>query len=53
MLGKKGKIFVLVGMVALLVVTGVLNIVLNKNVASSSVNAGATYTKLRRKAFCL
>ena len=40
MLGKKGKIFVLVGMVALLVVTGVLNIVLNKNVASSSVNAG-------------
>ena len=39
MLGKKGKIFVLVGMVALLVVTGVLNIVLNKNVASSSVNA--------------
>ncbi len=39
MLGKKGKIFVLVGMVALLVVTGVLNIVLNKNAASSSVSA--------------
>jgi stage III sporulation protein AH len=39
MLGKKGKIFVLVGMVALLVVTGVLNIVLNKNATSSSVNA--------------
>ncbi|MDR0426903.1 MAG: SpoIIIAH-like family protein [Clostridiales bacterium] len=29
MLGKKGKIFVLAGMVALLVATGVLNIVLN------------------------
>lgn len=39
MLGKKSKIFVLVGMVALLVVTGVLNIVLNKKAESASVNA--------------
>lgn len=31
MLGKKGKIFVLAGMIALLVVTGVLNIYLNKS----------------------
>lgn len=39
MLGKKSKIFVLVGMVALLVVTGVLNIVLNKKAESASVSA--------------
>jgi hypothetical protein len=30
MLGKKSRIFVLVGMVALLVVTGALNIILTK-----------------------
>lgn len=39
MLGKKSKVFVLVGMVALLVVTGVLNVVLNKNAESAAVNA--------------
>ena len=36
MLGKKSKIFVLAGMVALLVVTGVLNIVLNKRAENTS-----------------
>lgn len=39
MLGKKSKIFVLVGMVALLVLTGVLNIYLNKT--AEKANAGA------------
>ena len=39
MLGKKSKIFVLVGMVALLVITGVLNVVLNRNAENASVNA--------------
>ena len=38
MLGKKSKIFVLVGMIALLVVTGVLNIYLNKT--AEKANAG-------------
>ena len=38
MLGKKGKIFVLAGMIALLVVTGVLNIYLNKS--AQKANAG-------------
>ena len=40
MLGKKGKIFVLVGMLALLVVTGYLNVYLN-NKAQVSTSAGA------------
>ncbi len=39
MLGKKSKIFVLVGMVALLVVTGVLNIVLNKTANDTKASA--------------
>ena len=38
MLGKKSKIFVLVGMIALLVLTGVLNIYLNKS--AEKANAG-------------
>lgn len=46
MLSKKKKIFILTGMVALLVLTGVLNIVLNTtaNAPSDSVNAGSEYT---------
>ena len=40
MLGKKGKIFVLVGMVALLVVTGCLNVYLNEK-AEQNVSVGA------------
>ncbi len=46
MLGKKKKIFILTGMVALLVLTGVLNIVLNLTAANpdSDANAGSTYT---------
>lgn len=39
MLGKKSKIFVLVGMIALLVVTGVLNIYLNRSAASAAAGA--------------
>ena len=44
MLGKKKKIFILTGMVALLVLTGVLNIVLNMTAANpgNDVNAGGT-----------
>ncbi|MBQ7227936.1 MAG: SpoIIIAH-like family protein [Clostridia bacterium] len=46
MLGKKKKIIILTGMVALLVLTGVLNVVLNMTASnpSSDVNAGTTYT---------
>ncbi len=46
MLSKKKKIFILSGMVALLVLTGVLNIVLNTTASapSDSVNAGSEYT---------
>ncbi len=46
MLGKKKKIFILTGMVALLVLTGVLNIVLNLTAANpdTDANAGSTYT---------
>lgn len=46
MLGKKKKIFILTGMVALLVLTGVLNIVLNMTATNpgDDVNAGGTYT---------
>lgn len=42
MLGKKGKVFVLAGMIALLVLTGVLNIVLNM---SADKVSGETFTK--------
>lgn len=42
MLGKKGKIFVLAGMVALLVATGVLNIVLNQNTKDAKVGSAVT-----------
>ena len=46
MLGKKKKIFILTGMIALLVLTGVLNIVLNLTATNPSddANAGTTYT---------
>ena len=47
MLAKKKKIFILTGMIALLVLTGVLNIVLNLTADSGpadDVNAGSTYT---------
>ena len=46
MLGKKKKILVLTGMVALLVLTGVLNVVLNltSNTPSTNVNADSAYT---------
>jgi len=44
MLSKKKKIVVLVGMVALLVVTGVLNIVLNNNVNDRPTDAGQYQT---------
>ncbi len=40
MLGKKSKIFVLVGMIALLVVTGVLNIYLNKSAEKANAGTG-------------
>jgi len=36
MLSKKKKVFILVGMIALLVVTGVLNVVLNGNAISAN-----------------
>lgn len=39
MLGKKSKIFVLAGMLALLVVTGVLNVYLNKSAENAGVSA--------------
>ena len=46
MLGKKKKIIVLGGMVALLVLTGVLNVILNITATNPSIdaNAGMTYT---------
>lgn len=46
MLGKKKKIFILTGMVALLVLTGVLNIVLNTtaDVGTKDVNSDVIYT---------
>ena len=46
MLGKKKKIIVLGGMVALLVLTGVLNVILNITATNPSIdaNAGTTYT---------
>ena len=46
MLGKKKKIIVLGGMVALLVLTGVLNVILNSTATDPSIdaNAGTTYT---------
>lgn len=43
MLSKKKKIFVLVGMVALLVVTGCLNIFLNKNVTDVGGGGAVEY----------
>lgn len=39
MSGKKSKIFVLIGMVALLVLTGVLNVVLNKNAQNAAAGS--------------
>lgn len=44
MLGKKSKIFVLAGMIALLVVTGVLNIFLNRSAASEGAMGEADYS---------
>lgn len=44
MLGKKSKIFVLVGMVALLVITGALNIWLNRSAQSANAGAVVDYT---------
>lgn len=49
MLSKKKKVFVLVGMVALLVLTGVLNIVLNqmgKADANPPAGGGVTYANI-------
>lgn len=46
MAGKKSKIIVLAGMIALLVLTGVLNIVINKkaqSVSSTDTNASADF----------
>ncbi len=43
MLSKKKKIFVLVGMVALLVATGVLNVVLNNKSQAAAVGETVTY----------
>lgn len=40
MLSKKKKVFILCGMLALLIVTGVLNIVLNGSAISASGNGG-------------
>ena len=40
MISKKKKIFILAGMVALLVATGVLNIYLNKNAATDVLGGG-------------
>lgn len=42
MTGKKSKIIVLAGMIALLVLTGVLNIVINKKAQSVSTDATAS-----------
>ncbi|MBR6773961.1 MAG: SpoIIIAH-like family protein [Clostridia bacterium] len=44
MLGKKSRIFVLVGMVALLVITGALNIYLNKNAQDAQTGADAQFS---------
>ena len=44
MLSKKKKIIVLVSMLVLLVITGVLNIVLNKSAQSTMTNAGSEYS---------
>lgn len=38
MLGKKSKVFVMIGMLALLTVTGVLNVVLNNNAQAASAD---------------
>ena len=47
MLNKKGKIFVLCGMIALLVVTGTLNVVLNRSTQdatqTSTITANADF----------
>lgn len=42
MLSKKKKVFILCGMLALLIVTGVLNIVLNGNAISANGSGGNT-----------